>query len=75
MATFGVLAALFFIVFGSVLSGLMSGHDGLLLGSGIVGLIVFPIINAIIGFISGAIAAFLYNLVAGFVGGIEIDVE
>jgi ABC-type antimicrobial peptide transport system permease subunit len=35
--------------------------------------IIFPILYAIFGFIGGAIMAFLYNLVAGWVGGIEMD--
>ncbi len=46
-----------------------------LVGGGIFALILFPILYAIIGFIAGAISAALYNLVAGIVGGIEIDVE
>ena len=29
----------------------------------------------VMGFIGGAIGAFVYNLVAGVVGGIEIEVE
>jgi len=38
-------------------------------------LIAMPILFAIFGFIVGAIGAFLYNLVAGWFGGIEIDFE
>ena len=39
---------------------------------GIVGLIVFPFMYGIIGFVGGLIWALLYNLVAGWTGGIEL---
>lgn len=32
-----------------------------------------PVFYAVAGFVGGAIMAFLYNLVAGWVGGIELD--
>ena len=73
MAAFGLLAALFFMAFGSMFAGL-SGHTGVGVGAGIFGLILFPIMYGIIGFICGAIGAALYNLIAGIVGGIEIEV-
>ncbi|MBT3336393.1 MAG: hypothetical protein HN855_12595 [Anaerolineae bacterium] len=38
-------------------------------------LIGMPIISALFGFIVGAIGAYLYNLVAARVGGIELDFE
>jgi hypothetical protein len=71
MAAFGILAALTFMLFGSM----FGGHSGALLVGGIAGLIILPILYGIFGFIAGAITAALYNLVAGIVGGIEIDVE
>lgn len=37
--------------------------------------IFLPIMYGVIGFVAGAIGAAVYNLVAGFVGGIEIEVE
>ena len=76
MAAFGLLAGLFLLVFGSMFSKL--GGDGAsavgLIGG--VGAVIFlPILYGIFGFIGGAIGAFVYNLVAGVVGGIEIEVE
>jgi hypothetical protein len=38
-------------------------------------LIGMPLIGAISGFIAGIIGAFLYNLAAGWIGGIEVDFE
>jgi hypothetical protein len=46
---------------------------------GALGLILFPIIYAIVlfilGFLEGLIIAALYNLVAGWIGGVEIQLE
>lgn len=75
MAAFGLLAALALMAFGAMLSGV--NHNAGVLGAvgGIAALIILPIIYGILGFIAGAITAGLYHLVAGIVGGIEIDVE
>lgn len=42
---------------------------------GAMEIIIFPIIYGVVGFISGAVIAFLYNLIAKWVGGIEIELE
>jgi len=59
----------------SSLAGQTSDGDfvGLLFGVGSI--IVAPIMYGIIGFIFGAIMAFLYNLIAAWFGGIEIELE
>jgi hypothetical protein len=44
------------------------GHGGI----GIMFAIFIPIIYGIVGFIGGVIAAFIYNLVARWTGGLEI---
>jgi hypothetical protein len=47
-------------------------------GSGIgiiIGAILAPVLYGIVGFIIGALAALVYNLVAGWIGGIEIELE
>ncbi len=74
-AGLGLIAALPFVLFGSMLAGL--GHNSALPGmfGGIAALIFIPILYGVFGFIMGAIAAALYNLIAGVVGGIEIEVE
>lgn len=50
---------------------------GLGFATGIVGALFYgiclPIFYAAIGFIGGAIGAFVYNVVAGFIGGIELE--
>jgi len=45
----------------------------LLVGFGAASIIIAPIVMAVLGFISGAIAAFLYNVVAGWIGGVKLD--
>jgi len=40
---------------------------------GILSIIVFPIIFGIMAFICGAIMAFLYNIFADKIGGIEVE--
>jgi hypothetical protein len=41
-----------------------------------VGAIVFlPILYGIMGFVGGGIAAALYNVFAGLVGGVELEIE
>lgn len=70
---------LFIMVFGAALLG-TGGRGGLAAGGGsiIAGLLVMiglPILYSAMGFVFGAIGALVYNLFAGMVGGIEIEVE
>ena len=48
---------------------------GILAGAGLAMVIIFPVMYAVMGFIGGIIAAFIYNIVAKIVGGIEVEVE
>jgi hypothetical protein len=45
------------------------------MGLGIGFAILVPLIYAVMGFVSGAIGALIYNLVASWIGGIEVEVE
>lgn len=71
---------LIIIVYSLFGAGLVGGEAAVAIGGlGVVGgilvMVGLPIMYAVIGFIGGAIGALLYNLFAGFVGGIEIEVE
>ena len=75
----GIIYGLFFIIFGAAMmagSGRDTGAAGV---GGIVGglvvMIVVPIFYAVIGFIAGLIGAAVYNVAAGFVGGVELELE
>ena len=70
---------LFIMVFGAAMMG-AGGRDGLMAGGGsivmgLVFMIALPIFYGAIGFVAGAIGALVYNIFAGMVGGIEIEVE
>jgi len=45
------------------------------LGMGFSAILIFPIMYGIVGGIGGAIGASIYNLVAGWVGGLEVDIR
>ncbi|HEY6945659.1 MAG TPA: DUF3566 domain-containing protein [Candidatus Acidoferrum sp.] len=75
----GACFALFSMVAGS-LGGLAGSEAGagmkaLGLGMGLGAIIVAPIMYGIIGGIGAAIGAFIYNLAAGWVGGLDVDIS
>ena len=75
----GVIYGLIVIVFGAaILAG--GGRDTGAAGAGgiVVGLLIMvgvPIFYGVLGFIFGALWALVYNVAAGFVGGIELELE
>lgn len=77
-----IIGVMFFLVY-SVLGaaiGMGSGHDsgaiaGMMGGFGVISVIAFPIMYGIAGFIGGLIQAFIYNLAAGFIGGLRVETE
>jgi hypothetical protein len=42
---------------------------------GVAAIFIFPILYGCIGFVATLIGAGLYNIVAGLVGGVELDVQ
>ncbi len=71
---------LIIIVYSLIGGGAVGGNAGLAVGGGgiVFGILIMiglPIMYSVMGFIFGALGALLYNLFAGFVGGIEIEVE
>ncbi|HII02372.1 TPA: hypothetical protein HA351_12225 [Methanosarcinaceae archaeon] len=79
----GAIYAIMGLIFGAIMTltfmgmGSIMGNDGalagLLLGTGAI--ITLPIFYGILGFIDGIITALIYNVAAGFIGGLEIEVE
>ena len=45
------------------------------LSQGILPFICFPILYGIMGFLGGLLLACIYNIIAGFVGGIELTLD
>lgn len=76
----GIMYGLFIILYSLLGASMVGGDAGLLVGGGgvvfgVAVMIGIPIFYGCFGFIAGAILALVYNVLAGFVGGIEIEVE
>lgn len=71
-AFFGLIAGIFFAII-SLTGDPGYGADAFAFGVGSI--IIFPILYGIIGFIDGIIIAAIYNVIAGIVGGVEVEVE
>jgi hypothetical protein len=69
-AAIGLILGLFF-----ALVGRGFGAGGMMGSFGMAAIIVLPIIYGVFGFVATAIFAMIYNLVAGWVGGIKLEVE
>lgn len=81
----GVLYALMGFIIGAIISAVSvvggafaavnegSGFPGMLFGAAAV--VVLPIVYGLLGFVVTLIGAALYNLAAGWVGGVELDVQ
>ena len=73
LAFLGLIAGIFMQLGASF--GALADLSGIGAGFGFLAIIILPILYAIFGFIEGAVVAFLYNLIAKWIGGIEMDFE
>lgn len=77
-ALLGLVGGLIFAMI-STATGLMTREPGgsapWMMGLGMGAIIAAPILYGTVGFLGGLLGAWLYNVVAGMVGGIEIDVQ
>ncbi len=77
----GLVFLPFFLLFALLGAMLPSGSQqaagaGVMAAGGMVIMgILMPVMYAFFGFVFGAISAWLYNLVASWIGGIEVEVE
>ena len=76
----GVIAAALGLIVGVIYAVILSAMPyGGMMGSGaqfgILSIVIFPIMYAIVGFLGGGIAAFIYNIVAKNIGGIKIELS
>jgi len=77
----GVIYGLLFMLFGAAVAALAPQSESQAWGGlgsvvgGLVIIIAMPIFYGLIGFIGGAIAAIIYNIAAGVVGGIRFELE
>lgn len=78
LAALGLFIALIVVVFGSAFNALIpnSSAGGMgMMSMGIVGVIVFPLLYAFLGFIFGLIFGAVFNLIAPMVGGLKVFVD
>jgi hypothetical protein len=73
LALLGFILGIFFGLFSSAMGALAPGGGGM--NFGWLSIIIFPIMYGVLGFIGGLITAFIYNLVAGWTGGIEMTLS
>lgn len=71
----GLLFIPFFLLMSVMTANLPTAQRGIFAVVGTGFAILFPLFYAAMGFIGGVICAAIYNLVAGMVGGIEVEVE
>jgi Transmembrane domain of unknown function (DUF3566) len=74
----GILMALFSMLAGSVATmggGGSAAGLGMMAGFGLASIIIFPLIYGVCGGVFAALGALIYNLVAGWVGGLEVDIS
>lgn len=72
---FGAILALVSLLGAGVAATSDDGASALAFGLGIGAVIALPIMYGLLGFISGLIGAWIYNVVAGLVGGLEIELS
>ncbi|MCH6255791.1 DUF3566 domain-containing protein [Puniceicoccaceae bacterium K14] len=74
-ACFGLIFIPFLLI--AAMAGSLSGDESAFLAAGLgVGMaIMMPIGYGILGFIGALIGCFIYNLIAGWVGGVELELE
>jgi hypothetical protein len=82
------LSALLYAILGLLLGGIFSlvalaggfasettGAAGVGAIIGVGAVIVFPILYGLMGFLTTLVGAWLYNVAAGVVGGVEVDIQ
>jgi predicted PurR-regulated permease PerM len=74
---FGVVVGLVMGIFYWVIAAAIGIHRGFAIGAiaGIALVIIMPILGAVCGFISGVVHAFLYNVFAKWVGGVNLEFQ
>ncbi|TWT50334.1 hypothetical protein Pla22_30760 [Rubripirellula amarantea] len=76
-AIIGLLIGGIFALMALVGAGANGGGDAVMGGAiaGIGSIFIFPILYGVMGFFGGLISALIYNVVSGFAGGVEMDIE
>lgn len=86
--SFAKLSAMLYAILGLLLGGIFSlialaggfasettGAAGVGAIIGVGAVIIFPILYGLMGFLTTLVGAWLYNVAAGVVGGVEVDIQ
>lgn len=74
MAVVGLIMGLYIAIMEAVFPITQTGMgEPMGTGLGWINIIIVPIIYALIGFVSGVLGAWLYNLIAKWIGGVELE--
>ncbi|HZH29224.1 MAG TPA: hypothetical protein VEY11_00400 [Pyrinomonadaceae bacterium] len=75
----GLIYGIFFMIFSAVIMSSGGRGSGASAAGGVVGglamMILMPIFYAVLGFGIGALSAFIYNIAARSIGGVELELE
>jgi len=83
----GCIYGLFGLIFGAIFSlvsvvggvGMMASQQGgdetWAMFFGVGAIIILPLLYGVLGFLSGLLTALIYNVCAGFMGGLEVEVD
>ena len=71
----GLIFLPFFLIMSAVASQLPAQQRVGIMAVGVGFALFFPVLYAAMGFVFGALGALIYNLVAKWIGGIEVEVE
>ena len=74
---FGIIEGIIIGIFAAAAAGSMMRGFHPMFGAGIAGIVIFfaIVVGLIGGFVGGAIAAFVYNCAAKYVGSVEVDLD
>ena len=79
MAIAGLIVGIIFTVIAFLVQAFAAATSGEavpgFVALGAANIVIMPIVYAIIGFVSGVIMAWLYNVIANLVGGVELELE
>ncbi|MDP9111280.1 MAG: hypothetical protein M3M96_06590 [Candidatus Eremiobacteraeota bacterium] len=73
-ALLGIIIALLFVPMMAMMAA-FGGHVSPGFGMGMGAIVVLPLMYGVLGFIGGLVTAAIYNLVAGWTGGVELTLH
>lgn len=71
----GILLVPIFLIFSVIGSQMPAQQRVAMMGFGVGFAILAPVFYGVMGFVTGALGALIYNLVAKWIGGIEVEVD